>query len=65
MDLTSVFLVIPKEKIPGVFYYILCSVALFISLILFLDAYNPKKDDRNSFVWELRVFLWGDPNIKN
>lgn len=35
------FWFIPKEKISVLLlYYILCTVALFISLILFLDAYN-------------------------
>ena len=59
------FWFIPKDRISGTSYYILCSVALLISLILFLDAYNPKTENRNSFIWKLRVSLWGDPNIKN
>jgi hypothetical protein len=59
------FLFIPKEKISEIVYYSLSVVVVFILMILFLDAYNPKEENRNSVLWKLRVYLWGDPNIKN
>jgi hypothetical protein len=40
-------------------------IELPILFLIFLDIYNPLEENRNPFLWKLRVIFWGDPNIKN
>lgn len=55
---------IPTDNLSLVFKYILAILGVLLSLILLLDVYNPDKQNRVPFIWKLRIFFWGDPNIK-
>lgn len=57
--------IIPKEKISHGFYLFICLLAIPISILLFLDVYNPLEKNRNAFLWKLRVLFWGAPDQEN
>lgn len=56
---------IPKDNLSLVFKHTFSILAVLLSLLLLLDVYNPDEKDRVAFIWKLRIFLWGNPNIKH
>jgi len=58
------YLWVPKDNFSLPLKYIIGILAILLSLVLLLDIYNPEIQNRSQFIWKLRVFFWGDPNIK-